>query len=64
MRVNGKDFTLEGPVTIKAFLEQEKYQVDRVALQKNGEIISRFAYEQEILTDSDCIEIVSFVGGG
>ena len=64
MLVNGEEFPLDGPVSIKAFLERQGYQVDRVAVQKNGEIISRFVYEQEMLTQDDRLEIVSFVGGG
>ncbi len=37
---------------------------DRVALERNGEIVSRTAWEQTHLIENDKIEIVHFVGGG
>lgn len=37
---------------------------DRVALERNGEIVSRAAWGEVRLADGDKIEIVHFVGGG
>lgn len=37
---------------------------DRVALERNGEIVSRSAWGETLLCDGDKIEIVHFVGGG
>lgn len=37
---------------------------DRVALERNGEIVSRSAWGETRLSDGDKIEIVHFVGGG
>ena len=67
MHVNGADISLVslgGACTLKAFLEQEGYTVDRVAVEKNGEIVPKNLYENEPLTENDRLEIVSFVGGG
>lgn len=37
---------------------------DRVALERNGEIVSRSAWGETRLSEGDKIEIVHFVGGG
>lgn len=37
---------------------------DRVALERNGEIVPRAAWGETRLSDGDKIEIVHFVGGG
>ena len=37
---------------------------DRVAIEHNGEIVSRSAWEQAIVRTNDKLEIVHFVGGG
>lgn len=64
MRVNGEDLVLENPVTLQKFLEQEGYEIARVAVEKNGEIILKSAFTTEMLKDNDKLEIVSFIGGG
>lgn len=37
---------------------------DRVAIEQNGEIVSRSIWENAILQSGDELEIVHFVGGG
>lgn len=37
---------------------------DRVALERNGDIVSRSTWAETRLTHGDKIEIVHFVGGG
>jgi sulfur carrier protein len=66
MLVNGKkiDLRSETPVTLAAFLKDNKYEQTRVAVEKNGSIVPRAAFECETLCDSDKVEIVHFVGGG
>jgi len=64
LRVNGADISLNGACTLRTFLEREGYVIARVAVEKNGEIIPKALYETEPLSESDSLEIVSFVGGG
>ena len=33
-------------------------------MERNGEIVPKSEYEKVIVTDSDLLEIVTFVGGG
>ncbi len=39
-------------------------QPDRVAVERNGEIVSRSAWEQTRVDAGDRLEVVHFVGGG
>lgn len=45
-------------------LAGEKYDVKRVAVEINGEIISKSLFAETTVQDGDRIEVVSFVGGG
>jgi len=61
---NGKQIALETPVTVLEFLQQQGYQAQRVAVERNGEIVRRADFEKELLRDEDTVEVVTFVGGG
>jgi sulfur carrier protein len=64
MIVNGEKVTLSGKMTVADFLTSHSYDISRVALEKNGSIVPKSAFDTETLTDTDKIEIVCFVGGG
>lgn len=64
MKWNGKQVALEEPVTVLQFLQQQGYNAQRVAVERNGEIIRRADFEKELLRDEDTVEVVTFVGGG
>ncbi|MGN0293629.1 MAG: sulfur carrier protein ThiS [Lachnospiraceae bacterium] len=62
--VNGKELTPEQPVTVAEYLEANQYQVNRIAVELNYEILPKSSYASTVLKDGDILEIVSFVGGG
>lgn len=64
MIINGEKQTLLEPVYLDVFLKREGYQKNRIAVERNGEIVPKSEYEKVIITDSDTLEIVTFVGGG
>jgi len=64
MYANGKQIPLQDNISLYEFLKKEGYDLLRVAVEKNGNIVPRKSYETEILNDSDKLEIVHFVGGG
>lgn len=64
MKWNGKQIALEMPVTVLEFLQQQGYNAQRVAVERNGEIVRRADFEKELLRDEDTMEVVTFVGGG
>ncbi len=50
--------------TIADLVKMLAMQADRVALEHNGEIVSRENWKKTVLSSGDRIEIVHFVGGG
>ena len=61
--INGKDVDAEGK-KVSEYLAEAGYDVRRVAVERNGEIVPKTAYDAVLLTEGDTVEIVSFVGGG
>lgn len=64
MKINGKESVLERDITLNTLLEQMNYDIKKIAVMKNGEIIPKEQYSAEIISNSDSLEVVSFVGGG
>lgn len=64
MKVNGKENILERNMVLSDYLEQLGYRTDRIAVERNGLIVPRDSYKECVLSDSDTLEIVHFVGGG
>ena len=61
--VNGQEVSAAG-CSVSDYLEQNQYQVRRIAVERNGEILPKSQYAQTLLKDGDRLEIVTFVGGG
>jgi len=66
VKVNGEtfDITTLSEATIPALLNHYNLHPERIALEKNGEIIKRAEYSTTALDQGDEIEIIHFVGGG
>ena len=64
MIMNGEKQNWNAPVSLDVFLKREGYQKNRIAVERNGEFVPKSEYETVIVTDSDLLEIVTFVGGG
>lgn len=64
LRINGAEVGLPQGTTLLAYLQQQGYQLERIAVELNGDILRREQYGAVILQDADVVEIVSFVGGG
>ncbi len=63
VKINGEEQNTAGK-KVAAYLAESGYDIKRVAVELNGEILPKTQYETTILQDGDCVEIVSFVGGG
>lgn len=63
LHVNGEVFSFKNNITISQLLKHFEIQTEKVAIEKNMEIILQSDYDQE-LKDNDKIEIVYFIGGG
>ena len=64
MIVNGVEKPLPRPMTAQEYLEENGYQIARVAMERNSRILPKASFAETMLEDGDTLEIVSFVGGG
>ncbi|MBM7869775.1 sulfur carrier protein [Clostridium pascui] len=64
MRVNGTDISLNEAQSLFDFLEEQNYDITKIAVERNGEIVPKSAYKIVMLDDEDTLEVVRFVGGG
>ena len=62
--INGNSSSFERPLSIAELIEQMQLGNKRIALERNGEIVPRGQFTQQMLADGDKIEIVVAVGGG
>ena len=61
--INGEKAEVAGKL-LSDYLKDAGYDIRRVAVELNGEIVLKALYESTRLKDGDTVEIVSFVGGG
>lgn len=64
IQLNGQEQDIADGITLKEVLEEAEYRLDVIAVQVNGDIISKDRYASYHLTDGDDIDVVAFVGGG
>ena len=62
--VNGKQIQLASEMSVADYLEQNNYQIKRIAVELNEEILPKYSYSETMLKDGDRLEVVTFVGGG
>lgn len=63
VKINGEPLDIAGR-TISEYLADTDYDAKRIAIERNGDIVPKAAYDEVILEDGDELEVVSFVGGG
>jgi sulfur carrier protein len=64
LRVNGKEVELEHPTRLLDYLDQLGVNQRAIAVEHNGTILERAAFEGVTLEQGDTVEIVRMVGGG
>lgn len=64
LEINGKKVELEEPTPLLAYIQRLGVDPRAVAVELNGDILDRAAYESVVLRDGDRVEIVRMVGGG
>jgi thiamine biosynthesis protein ThiS len=64
VRVNGEERDVAEGTTVAGLLDLFELSRQRVAVEKNGRIVTRADYERTEMVEGDRIEIVQFVGGG
>ena len=54
IKVNGKEIELEKATSVEVYLESAGYQMKRIAVELNGEILPKNEYADRMLEDGDC----------
>lgn len=62
--VNGKQIQLISEMSVADYLKENNYQINRIAVEMNEEILPKYSYSETMLKDGDRLEVVTFVGGG
>ena len=63
VKVNGEEIDIAGK-TLSEYLSSANFDMRRIAVERNGDIVPRAQYDKTTLADGDSVEVVSFVGGG
>ncbi len=64
MILNGEKVELKAGQTVYDFLCGLDYNINRIAVELNYEIIPREKFKEITLTEADVMEVVTFMGGG
>jgi len=67
IRINGQARTfdhLASGASLQVLILSLNLKGDRIAIERNGDIVSRDERSHTLLEDGDRLEIVHFVGGG
>lgn len=62
--INGESREVPGGLTVAALIEHLGLQPERVAVERNREILPRNRWAKTPVGEGDNYEIVHFVGGG
>jgi sulfur carrier protein len=62
--VNGEPRRIAAGTTVATLLAQLGLADRRVAVERNREVVPRAEHARAVLTAGDCLELVTFVGGG
>jgi sulfur carrier protein len=63
INVNGKAVEISEKTTLLEFVEVRGIR-DGVIAELNGRVVPRNVWADMVLSDGDCLEMVSLVGGG
>ncbi len=64
IRLNGKDVSLPDGLTVRDLVRHYDLDGEPVAIERNGQIVDREAFDAEVIQEGDVVEMVRFVGGG
>jgi len=64
LTINGEPHSVPDGLTLTALIQHLGMKGDRVAVERNREIVARTTWVDVVLAEGDRLEIVHFVGGG
>ena len=63
VKINGTELDIAGQI-LSEYLSSTDYNIKRIAVERNGDIVPKAMYGETVLQDGDSLEVVGFVGGG
>lgn len=64
VKINAKEVEVKSGTKLLEIIKDFKFDINRIAVEKNGEILSKNLWKDDLLSKDDNYEIVEFVGGG
>jgi len=64
LRLNGRDAEAPEGSTLAALLGSLGLASGRIAVERNGRVVSRGEFDGVVLAEGDVLEVVQLVGGG
>lgn len=62
--LNGDDINIADNLSIMGLIDLYELPANKVAVERNLEIVPKSAYVSTMLKENDRVEIVHFIGGG
>ena len=63
--INGEKYTdMKADINVLELLSLLNLPKEKIAVERNKEIVPKSGYETVILQDGDVLEIITFIGGG
>ena len=62
--LNGEKYTLETGSNLVDLIEKLGLNINKLAIERNLEIVPRSKFSMTIIEEGDKLEIVHFIGGG
>ncbi len=64
IQINGEQRETPDGLTVEGLLKWLEMPLDRVAIERNRELISRRNWGETVVREGDRVEVVQLVGGG
>jgi len=64
IRLNGAEMDVPVQTTIGTLVDKVVHDRERVAVERNGEIVPRADYDATEVVEGDALEVVTLAGGG
>ncbi|MDP2940673.1 MAG: sulfur carrier protein ThiS [Candidatus Omnitrophota bacterium] len=62
--LNGQEVPVSGEISVASLIAERKINPAAAVVEYNGAILAQENWQGTMLKENDCLEIVSFVGGG
>jgi sulfur carrier protein len=62
--INDRPYEFARELTFKELADALELKMEKIAIERKGEVVPRSTFDKATIKDKDDIEIVHFIGGG